>query len=291
MISNMHDLSSLINDLGAKKGLVFRGHASAKWMLKPTLLRNDDGLKVDVHAQLERFRKYIIGKIDNIKEYSDSEVWAVGQHYGLKTPMLDWTVSVGVALFFALSEDSGSEEFSPILYALDAEKLNESYCRHIYREIEKIEPLVSEAFRKDLTNEGWKGKILIEGNQEQTVATNPISKAFGIVSKKTELERVRMFSPKRFFSGRIIGQRGLFTYSLSRLAIDEILQKQSQSDLLTRYMISPDLKSEALTFLDAMNVNYMTIYPDVSGAAQYANSKLRYYKKNTPVDNSSRYWL
>lgn len=56
--------------------------------------------------------------------HSESVWWALGQHYGLKTPLLDWTHSPYVAAYFAFAEkpcetDDGYRH----IYALDQKSL------------------------------------------------------------------------------------------------------------------------------------------------------------------------
>ncbi|MCG7657536.1 FRG domain-containing protein [Wielerella bovis] len=89
--------------------LIFRGQRRYDWGLMPNIARNsDNGLFTEelMENQLSNFKKAIRGRI---KDYTlllnedDDEIWAIGQHYGLNTPLLDWTYSPYVSLFFAFS--------------------------------------------------------------------------------------------------------------------------------------------------------------------------------------------
>lgn len=89
--------------------LIFRGQRRYDWGLMPNIARNsDNGLFTQelMENQLSNFKKAIRGRI---KDYTlllnedDDEIWAIGQHYGLNTPLLDWTYSPYVSLFFAFS--------------------------------------------------------------------------------------------------------------------------------------------------------------------------------------------
>lgn len=59
--------------------------------------------------------QYLLLKDDCINDF-----WAVGQHYGLKTPLLDWTKSLLVALFFAFRPEKidASDKYR-VIYTLN----------------------------------------------------------------------------------------------------------------------------------------------------------------------------
>jgi hypothetical protein len=69
---------------------------------KPTLPARDDLLKEHVDC----FKTAALGRRGTSpKELTNDEWWALGQHFGMATPLLDWSRSAYVACFFAL-EDS-----------------------------------------------------------------------------------------------------------------------------------------------------------------------------------------
>lgn len=108
-------LSESGHDVGGE--MIYRGQRRHEWQLAATLTRQFDGgaIRDDVSGKLLRkFSLAMRGRGFDLQDHTDNEVWAFGQHYGLATPLLDWTESPFVALFFAFAdEDSPSEKENP----------------------------------------------------------------------------------------------------------------------------------------------------------------------------------
>lgn len=288
----MEKLIEFLSQSASTKGLVYRGHKSKNWKLIPTIYRFPGDMLIDPGSHRERFKKYLIGKIENLGAYSDMEIWAIGQHYGLHTPLLDWSVSPAVAMYFSfLNYPDQADDYSPTIHILNAERLNEVFCSVIYAEMERLFPNLSESFAPDWRIPGWMGKHLIELYAEKKIALSPREVAFAKILPKIERQYPRMYSPSSYFSGRIVGQRGLFSYSTNPIDLPDVLQQIGLQDLLTTVNINPELKFPALEFLDGMNVNPMTIFPDINGAAQYANFKLKPFISGSKPPTETRYWL
>lgn len=122
----------------AKGEIVYRGQAGHNWHLSSTLGRLFDGGSVPREHEeslLHEFRLAMRGRgldLSNIAD--DREVWALGQHHGLCTPLIDWTKSPYVALFFAFDEmdAEGVPNPSRALFCLNMTAIRETLPEIIF---------------------------------------------------------------------------------------------------------------------------------------------------------------
>lgn len=96
---------------------VFRGHGCSSWNLETTLDRlltrlapRGINLESTYDFLLKEFVHSIRARSGAQKDLAlnDEELWSIGQHYGLATPLLDWSKSLYVALFFAFENAAPS---------------------------------------------------------------------------------------------------------------------------------------------------------------------------------------
>lgn len=113
ILSSFHDFRNFANYFSDDFGFVFRGHAQSDWKLETSLdrlIRRINPVQIDLETtydfQLGLFVKSIRGRTGVAKDVisNKDELWALGQHYGLATPLLDWTSSLYVSLFFAFAD-------------------------------------------------------------------------------------------------------------------------------------------------------------------------------------------
>lgn len=222
--------------------LVFRGHRRFDWSLMPTLGRlTTNGIVTEVLAlaQLERFKFAVRGRLKNADLVAeDDELWAVGQHYGLMTPLLDWTYSPYVALFFAFHKDDSKEDAANPYRAVYV--LNKSFLVEHEGEtgIRVWEP------RKD-----DHGRLV---NQAGLFTFSPTDATI-------ENKLATVLADDESFE-------------------DEELRSASedeQPDILAKYICKIYIRNEerdaCLRHLRRMNVHHASLFPDLLGASEYCN--------------------
>lgn len=209
-------------------GYIFRGQADSNWPLESSLTRamrkwypEEKTFDSIVSDHLEQFKENIRGRCSyDLNAVESDHLWALGQHFGLYTPFLDWTRSPYVGLFFAFGGESKSGYRS--LWALHEP------------DIEDLWPASS-----------------------------------GKKSKK----KLRIVKPLTHDNQRLVSQNGLFVDAPVGQSIDTIVAKAKDLNWVTMFKISfPDsITEEAKAALNKMNINYASLFPELSGSSLHAN--------------------
>lgn len=125
--------------INEKTELWYRGHRDNMWALESSINREKridfPKLKPGEVSELRYknvldFKKELDAFIYSVRDgvpskFNRFHYMFLGQHYGLKTPALDWTTDPLVALFFAINEYKYSEGIFPVVFILKPSLLNE----------------------------------------------------------------------------------------------------------------------------------------------------------------------
>jgi len=225
----------------------FRGQSDARWGLTTTLERFEATLLADISGTgdttLKIFKKQLRGKgvIPTIDPSSDDELLALGQHYGLPTPLLDWSESFYIALFFAYADEFSNDCENVAIWGI------QTYITNIFKNF----------------------------NEKSALDTG-----------SEPYPELKLIDPFTEFNDRLLSQTGVFVKKTSGLNIVDIVNNyckgNSSAPVLSKITMPSSEREVVLNNLDAMNINWSTIYPGFEGAAK--NAKLQLQMLNRKVE-------
>lgn len=113
-------------------GLAFRGQASATWLLESSLFRQlPKHENYGTSMELNRFislTQYLVKERLNPNRQNlqpdDGYLMAALQHYVEFSPLLDWTLNINYALYFAFADESAVKSENVAIYIADIGKVN-----------------------------------------------------------------------------------------------------------------------------------------------------------------------
>ncbi|MDH5389074.1 MAG: FRG domain-containing protein [Gammaproteobacteria bacterium] len=215
---------------------IFRGHSEIKWKLEPTLdriIKRPESPKREAH--LNAFRYETRGRRGSNPPGMNSanDWWALGQHHGLHTPLLDWTESPFVALYFAASEAHKSKSRNLTVFALSQDSIG--YLNDIINDDDEIE---------------------LVNNLKPTV---------------------KIVRPQSDENSRLVSQRGLFTRGPNNIDLETWVREYDDEKIgysLIKISLPSTGIQDCLRYLNRMNINHSTLFPDLTGASEHCNKHL-----------------
>ena len=138
-ITKWEGLVNIISNFKNDIPIAFRGEEDSSFLLQSSLHRLYPSFNQEIlSTHLNNFKSEMRGRIHIPLEYQsiDDEMWAIGQHHGLATPLLDWSYSAYVSLYFAFYKTT-SEDYVT-LYALNLEAIEDDLLLAIEEHIESF---------------------------------------------------------------------------------------------------------------------------------------------------------
>ncbi|MCH8250566.1 MAG: FRG domain-containing protein [Proteobacteria bacterium] len=217
---------------------IWRGHRCDDWFLEPTLDRRLKRVGRVRQRQLrkshlENFQYAVRGRRgpNPVPISNENDWWALGQHHGLDTPLLDWTSSPFAAAYFAFFHTGPDQTRRRALYAVNSSAL-EAKSREIAKSI--------------------------EGPDRPPI--------------------VELVRPQSDDNPRLVNQAGLFTRAPDRVDLESWIKKHfagiEDEYILIKITIPNKDRQMALRSLNRMNINHLTLFPDLHGASRFCNLDL-----------------
>lgn len=228
----------------------YRGLNNSDYNLVTSLQRvcGEKSSELEPHL-LRNFTKY--ASIDD-PSVNDSEWRAmiVGQHHGLPTRLLDWTISAPMALHFAMTESdlSQMDKHDCAVWRFDAKEIKELLPENIQKAMKNGTVILSLKDLEKVVEGIEKYDEYVDGNAFITLEPPSIDQ-------------------------RIVNQFSYFTIMPSKITdLVDFLDKNTNNTV--KYIIDKSLRWQIRDTLDQWNISERTVYPGLDGLATWLR---RYY--------------
>jgi hypothetical protein len=251
-------------DIRADEECWYRGHASSRYTLLPSLLRPGADGKVRTANEISsnesdlywEFRARAISL--NVNATSGWDMLFHMRHHGVATRLLDWTDNLGNALYFALRGHDPAADDGPCIWLLNGYALNEISAS--IKEPESPKEWFRELFAPQYVFD--QSKVVFDAYSDAVAA----GEGAGIYWEMP----IAIYPEHKNY--RLHAQRGYFTIH----GKDSRPIEEQVPPLVREIKIPPELVGPALKFFERAGINEYSLFPDLDGLARHLNGMYGY---------------
>jgi hypothetical protein len=254
-----HTVAQIFRDNNAV--YFWRGHQDESWELKSFFDRessNDDFISYIANRQdklddiLKKFKQRLeeLSQI-NINHITDDEIWAIGQHYGLPTPLLDWTESPYIAAFMAFrKKGTAKQSNNRVVYALNY----------------GLKTIINKIKLKNKCEKT--GKVL----SSETIISDRFVDFLDLTKTCDDVQNLRLKV-----------QQGRFTKALNGIDIKTNISKyvarkrdilEAKKVILAEIMIPEKERDKCINYLRSKKITHGILFPDYPGAVDICKNDI-----------------
>jgi len=253
-LSSWDEFHNVVQKFDNKPDYIWRGQRcdGEKWKLKSTFDQKFPNIN-NRQYELDQIFKNLKQRLKDLPDkksdsFTDDEIWSIGQHYGLPTPLLDWTECPYIAAYFAFYEKSRKERTkNRVIFALNRA-----------------------------------AKLLVKKTKDPKSKKVLSRKRFvefpDLENKENKLDEMQ--------NERLKKQKGKFTKALNgddiKINVERFwLKEKYKGKIFLAKILIPDtaeIRDECIKFLESKKITHGTLFPDFAGAVEICKNDLRIEK-------------
>ena len=236
---SLHEYMEIIQHLPSAwglnpSGIWYRGARESSHSLVPGCVWRNIHLKIEESCVAEFLIHYRSFYPQPIQD--PLELYALMQHYGLPTRLLDWTASPLVGLYFAVENDSSTRNTVWVMSPVDLNKITTGFETNFVPKVN-----INHCFTKP-----WLPSMLRDGSTED-VPANPFAFKHPLVNP------------------RLAAQKGCFTFHGKKTnGIEEYFHDAGNGCIAKLVLRSPSKRTEILEQLYSLGFKEEDIYRDLN---------------------------
>jgi len=203
---------------------------------------------------------------------AEFQLLAIAQHYGMPTPLLDWSQSPFVGWYFALREQSA---YYPTVIAIAPGVWGATSIRWLKDSAQKLRVKI------DKDSPEW----FAECSDQSIVPSTTAERRAAVLdtydlTDTPEYASFLQFPASSHLNDRLQAQQGILTRHSVAHSMEEIasvLQHDMKTQtLIWKFVLVEEPREKAMTQLRMMNITGSTLFPGLVGAGQLGLDSLRF---------------